>query len=427
MKFRKIFRKFACSALLFAVIAASAAAQNVGSANPRQEKLLNGLKLLMWSDARSDKVSVKVRIHSGSAFDPQGKEGLMKLLAENIFPAPEARDFFREDLGGSLEIISNYDYIQITATAAPDQFLTMLETVSRAVSNPAIDKETTSKLRAEQVERVKQLEKDPAYVADMASAKRLLGTFPYGRPANGTTDSLARIDFADLIDVKQRFLTADNATVSIFGNFDSNLAYRAARRYFGSWLKADKKTPSTFRQPDPPEAATLLIASPVPGNFEIRYIARGYSRNDKDFPASLVLAKIIEQRIRAKTPADYRSGINVRSEGHVLPGIVLIGMSGVAAASNQGKIEANDLVSAAIQTKITDAEFNSAKAALAEEWNRRDTVDRWLDLDTFKTVSLNAEQQTVSNLSVADVQRAADALSKLPVAVVVVNTPKEAN
>jgi predicted Zn-dependent peptidase len=380
----------------------------------------------MWSDAKASTVSVKVRIHSGSAFDPQGKEGAIKLLAENIFPTPESRDFFKEDLGGSLEVISGYDYVQINAAATPDQFLTMLETVSRAVSNPAIDKETTAKLRTAQVGRVKELEKDPAYVADMAAAKRLLGTFPYGRATNGTTDSLVRIDFADLIDLKQRFLTADNATVAISGNFDSALAYRAARRYFGSWLKADKKTPSTFRQPDPPEAAAQLIVSPVPGNFEIRYVARGYSRNDRDFPASIVLAKIIEQRIKAKTPADYRAGIRVRSEGHVLPGIILIGMSGVAATSD-GKIDANEVVHAAIETKISEAEFNSAKTAFAEEWGRREMVDRWLDIDTFKTVALEAEGQTVSALNVGDVQRAADALSKQPVAVVVVNTPKEAN
>jgi hypothetical protein len=54
-----------------------------------------------------NKVTLKVRIHSGSSFDPQGREGVMKILAENIFPTPESRDFFKDDLGGSLEIVSN--------------------------------------------------------------------------------------------------------------------------------------------------------------------------------------------------------------------------------------------------------------------------------------------------------------------------------
>lgn len=424
MKIKQILPGISLISLLLPVLVVTAAAQ---TGAPRTEKLLNGMKLLMWRDTKADKVILKVRIHSGSSFDPQGKEGVMKLLAENIFPTPESRDFFKEDLGGSLDVVSNYDYIQITASSSPDQFLTLLETVSGAISNPSIDKETTAKLRSEQIARIKQLEKDPAYVADMASAKRLLGTFPYGRPSDGTTDSLARIDFADLIDAKQRFLTADNATVALYGNFDSDLGYRAARRYFGTWLKSDKKIPSTFRQPDPPPTATQILVSPVPGNFEVRYIARGYSLNDKDFAASNVLAWIIENRIRGKIPAEYRSGIRVRSEGRVLPGFILIGMSGTASASTESKIDANDLVAAAIQTKITDAEFAPAKAAFAAEWNKRDSIDRWLDIDTYKTVALDTQRQTIETLSLGDVQRAADALSKQPVAVVVMTTPKEAN
>ena len=69
--------------LLITLTAASAFSQ---SPSPREEKLLNGLKLIMFDAPASDKVTLKVRIHAGSAFDPQGKEGLMKLLAANIFP-----------------------------------------------------------------------------------------------------------------------------------------------------------------------------------------------------------------------------------------------------------------------------------------------------------------------------------------------------
>src|SRR4051794_6990253 len=46
-------------------------AQKASIRDPKQEKLLNGLKVLMWSDPSADKVAVKIRVHSGSAFDPQ--------------------------------------------------------------------------------------------------------------------------------------------------------------------------------------------------------------------------------------------------------------------------------------------------------------------------------------------------------------------
>ncbi len=431
MKNRKLFTKIVFIGLIVLLVVSLLApaifSQVPDLRKPRQETLLNGLKLLMWSDRSAPKVVMKVRIHSGSAFDPQGREGVMKMLMDNIFPNAETREFFAEDLGGSLDIVSNYDYIQISATATPDQFLNMVETVATALSNPTIDKEATAKLRTALLAKVSELEKDPAYVADQAAAKRLFGTFPYGRPEHGTAASVQKIDFADLLDAKQRFLTADNATVAVSGNFDPAFAYRAIRRTFGGWQKSDKRVPSTFAQPAPPETVLQMLESPAADKFEIRYIARGYSRNDKDFPASIVLARILEERIKAKTPAGYRPGVRVRSEGHILPGAIVFGMSGAETAANEPKIDANDLVLQAISTKITDAEFNAAKGAFAAEWNGRDMAERWFDIDTFKTVPVNAEQQTVTSLSLADVQRAADALAKQPVATVVLTKAKEGN
>src|SRR5690349_15573603 len=88
--------------LLLSLIAPAVFPQRTDIRSPRQETLLNGLKVIMFSDPKSDKVSLKLRINSGSAFDPQGKEGVMKLLSDNIFPSDEARNLFAEDLGGSL-------------------------------------------------------------------------------------------------------------------------------------------------------------------------------------------------------------------------------------------------------------------------------------------------------------------------------------
>src|SRR4051812_4102050 len=165
--------------------------QNINAA-PKEEKLLNGLMLLMFDVPAGDKVTLKVRIHAGSAFDPQGKEGLMKLLAANVFPDPEAKEYFAEQLGGSLEIDANYDYIQINATARPDRLVSMIETVAGAIVNMQNDKETTARLQANQLKKVSELSTDASYLADQAAASRLLGTFPYGRPEEGTPASLEK-------------------------------------------------------------------------------------------------------------------------------------------------------------------------------------------------------------------------------------------
>jgi zinc protease len=388
---------------------------------PKQEKLLNGLKVLMWPDAKADKVYVTIRVHSGAAFDPQGKEGLMKMLAANFFPLASAGEFFTEDLGGSLDIDTTYDYIQLDASAQPESLLTLMETLASAVSNPPIDKETTDRLKARLLEDAIKRSECPSCVADDAVAARLFGTFPYGRPIGGTQGSIKKIEYADLIGAKQRFLTADNSTIVIAGNFDRALTMRALRRYFGSWLKSDRRVPSTFTQPETPPAGLLTIPSPQPGVAELRFALRGVARSDKDLAASMVFAKVLENRLRSRVPAGHSDDVFVRSEPHTLPGIISIGFKAEKASGE--KHEANDLIAKALADPVTDAELQSARTAIKTVWSARPAQDAWLDADTYQIANLEADRRIPDAVTLAEVNALAGRLRQQPIAAVLVNTP----
>ena len=391
---------FALSILIPVILTTAAPAQKPGSQVPRQEKLLNGLKLLMWNDPSAPDVRVSIRIHAGSSFDPQGKEGVMRLLANSVFPTAASREFFKEDLGGTLEIISNYDYIQLNGTAKASEFLTLLETLSQAVANPTIDKETIAALKKAQLEELTVLSKDPVYVADQAAAKRLYGSFPYGRPQLGTVESLERIDFADLLFAKERFLSADNATVAISGNFNSDLGFRAARRYLGAWLKSDKRVPSTFRQPDDPDTKPLEISVPESSAVLSRRLRRGVARNDKDYFAAEVLSRLLSTRLGEK------SGLMVANDAFVLPGAIVV------RSSSTGPVE--------WPRSFTEDEVARVRTAVQSEYEKRSLADRWLDADTYKLTSVADDAATLQNIRLADVQRVADRLSKNPEVTVIV-------
>jgi len=440
MKNRFYFKKIFILLTLAAFAASSGYAQSQNLSNPRQEKLLNGLKILMWNDAQANVVSVKIRVHSGSAFDPQGKEGVMQLLADNIFPSESVKEFFTDDLGGSLEIITNHDYIQINATAKSEEFITMIETLANAVSKPTIDKETTAKLRSVRLEKLKELEKNPAHVADQAVAKRLLGTFPYGRPVTGTVESLQKIDFADLIFAKDRFFTADNATIAVTGNFKPDLAFRAVRRYFSAWIKSDKRVPSTFKQPDEPDIKPFGVKIPTVGNSEVRYALRGLARNDADFAASKILSKILLIRLRNFAPGDHASNFTVRQDEHILPGSLIFGYTskqspvvamtaGESFGSDKRPVNLpNNPVSAILSQQVGQEEFIKAKAEVLSEIKTKSVEDWWLDVDTFRLVSVANELQSFDTATPTDVQRVADKLSKNPVVLVsVIQTGEDAN
>lgn len=423
---KKLFQKIVLIVLailvLFALIAPAIFGQ---TGQPRQEKLLNGLKVLMWPDTTSDKVSVRLRIHSGSAFDPQGKEGLMQMLADSFFPSEAAREYFTDDLGGSLDITSGYDYIEISASSKPSEYLSMLETIASVVANPPVDKETTTKLKAVQLQSIAKSEADPAYVADHAVIKRMFGTFPYGRSRLGTTESISKIEYADLVDAKSRFLTADNATLAISGNFPRAQARTAVSRYFGAWLKSDKKVPSTFRQPDEPPTDTLILKWPKPDVEIARVAYRGFARGDKELPAALVFFSIVSDRLEAHLREQNTPEAFAQLRYNVLPGIVIIGFSveGTDYGIGKGKKPATDLVVKAISGPVTEKEFQYVRTKYVEFVAKMDPVLWWLDADTYKIADPQTDARTFANPTITEVRAFGDKVSKLrPVSVFVTSS-----
>ena len=427
---RKHFNGFASACLIILTVCAAASfsfAQANASAVPRQEKLLNGLKILLWQNQNTDKVTVKLRVHSGAAFDPRGKEGTMALLADALFPNESQRDYFRDDLGGSLEVESNYDYLQISATGDADKILTILEAFAAAVTKPTLDADTTAQVKTARLAKIRELEKNPAYVADLAVVKRLFGDYPYGRSADGTTESLAKIDFADLIFARQRFLTADNATVAVSGDIKYDSVLKAVRQLFGGWTKADKKIPATFAQPSAPDTKELSIASPDSeyGYRDTATIAVG--RGDKDFYAMKVLAEIrrtqlclFDETKRGKSSFDaylLRGVYTVRSK-------FLLNQPPQLPAPYSGPCALVLVVDGkSVYPPILKNDFETAKNKVIAESNQKtqspvDSMNLWLDVDTYKLVSVKDEMQRLNNLSIGDVNQSAAKLQQSPSATV---------
>ena len=392
---------------------------------PRKDSLLNGLKVFMFPDTSSDKVMVRIRVNSGAAFDPQGKEGLMAVLADNFFPTDAAKEYFRDELNGSLQVRCTYDYIEVAASAKADSFIPMMETLSNGITATVVDKDTTAKLKSDRIAKIKGLEADPSYVADNAAAKRLFGTFPYGRPVLGTVDSVGKIEAGDLSVAKDRFLTADNTMMTISGNFQPQQAMVVVKRLFGGWLKSNSRIPATFRQPDAPLPALLTVSSPVGTEFAIRIALRGTARSAADMAAADVYARIIETRLKARVPAEEAKSVFVRSNASVLPGSIVIGLSGTKNETGpaNGKIEINDLLPKVFSDAITDAEFASARAAAAADWSKRAPEEFWLDADTYGT-DPKSDRAAFDNVTIAKVRDFAAWASRQPIAMVLVNTPK---
>src|SRR5215471_2855197 len=89
-----IYTRVAPLLLAAAVALGYAHAQSVPP--PDREGLLNGLTILYGNPPGDPNVLLKLRVHSGAAFDLAGKGGTMALLADAMFPESSTREYVAE-------------------------------------------------------------------------------------------------------------------------------------------------------------------------------------------------------------------------------------------------------------------------------------------------------------------------------------------
>ena len=371
---------------------------------------------MFWPTPGSQDVVVKLRIHSGSAFDLAGKAGEMALIGDILFPDEATVDFFTEQMGGKLNVAVNYDSLTITMVGKAEQLDNILEVLRNGILATQLSPELVTRVRESRIKILRDTAVSPAIVADRAVAARLFGDFPYGRPSGGSPEDLARVDRADLMLARERFLNSNNATLAIVGGVNKSRTMRVLKQLLGPWRKSEQLVPSTFRAAKVPDPRALIVSVPS-SSAEIRLAMRGVSRADRDYYAAAVLAKVVQDRWQSIAPELITKPVFARSESYQLPGIFVMGTT-VSTQMVVGSVaSAKKVIDSLITSPITDTELDRAKREAITELTSttskiENVPDSWLDMDTYRISAYQDPVASMQSVSALDVQRVASRLFK---------------
>ena len=383
---------------------------------PEREQLLNGLRLLVWSQPNSPELLVKLRLNSGAAFDLAGKSGQMALLGDLLFPDAATVDYFTDELGGKLDVSVNYDSLTITLVGKASELEQVISVLRNALLSTQFAPEVVTRIRGARIKTLRELTVSPGMVADRAIASRLFDDFPYGRLAGGSPEDLARVDRADLMLAHERFFTSNNATLAIVGGVTKARAFRTVRQLLGPWRKSEKLIPTTFTQPKSPDPRTLIVNVPGP-TAEVRLAVRGLARAHTDFPTSLVMARLAQHRWQAMAPELANQPVFARSDAYVLPGAFVMGAAVSTEKAVDALANARKVIESLISTPATAAELERAKAEVLNELvtvsSKTEALpDPWLDADTYRLSGIQDQPSLVKGVTAADIQRVATRVFK---------------
>ncbi|MDT7541813.1 MAG: zinc protease [Acidobacteriota bacterium] len=379
---------------------------------PRREHLLNGLRVLLSQRPGDAKVWMRLRVHSGAAFDLANKEGTMALLSDALFPDPSTRQYVTEELGGQLDVHTTYDDIEITVGGNASEFDRMAELLRNALLQMRLTPEDVQRMKDARLKALDPSTQTTAQLADRAVRARLFGAHPYGRSVEGTIDSLARINRGDLMFARERFLNPNNSTLVVVGNFDPQRAMRTFRQFFGPWRKSETIAPATFRQPEAPDARALIVAA-APGTREtqVRVAARGVARSDRDRAAATLLTIVARERWRASLKDASIANVSVVHESNAVSGLFLMRatapVTAAASALESARAALRSFASKPVGNDELDRamrEFNASDST--QHANEFPFVNVWLDSITYG-YDASTDERAANSVTAADLQRVA--------------------
>lgn len=239
--------------------------------------LPNGLQVLAAPSSAADLVTVDVWVGAGTRRETDADRGAAHFIEHLIFKGTPTRspgqiDAAIEDLGGSLNAATSYDWAHFYVTVGASDALAALTVVADAVMHASLRQADMDTERSVILsERARQLA-SPATRTTEAATALLFPDHPYGRPLLGTPQGIVGMTRAQVQDFYKANYVPGNVTLVLSGNISAQAAQDMAQKAFGAWPAAPVPAGSLPAAP----ALTQMRAATLSGGPGRAYLTLGW-------------------------------------------------------------------------------------------------------------------------------------------------------
>jgi len=255
-----------------------------------------GIEVWLVRDPAVPVVAVEFAMLGSAAQDPADKPGVANMVASTI-----------DEGAGSLDASAFHDKverkaIELSFRAGRDYFRGTMRTLKEnrdegfdclrlSLNEPRFDPESVERIRAQLVSRVQRESMNPNDMANRHWWATAFPGHPYGRPVEGTVDSLSRITIDDLKFFTRHIMARDNLKIAVVGDIDAETAGKLIDRTFGNLPTKAELTPVPAIVPQG-LGRKIVIKLDVP-QAVVNFGAPGITRSDPDFMAAYIVNHIL--------------------------------------------------------------------------------------------------------------------------------------
>ncbi|MEO5376645.1 MAG: insulinase family protein [Magnetococcus sp. DMHC-6] len=288
---------FAMRVLLFIFFSYCGTALAAPGTAPQHFLTPEGMTVILLESHANPMVEVRLTLLGGSAQDPIGKEGLAALTAWMFNEGGGELDTvaFREKLdfyGISLSSEANRETQEVHMTTLTTYLDKAWSLMADALLRPRFDATDFARAQADTLATLLKNKERPDVQANQAMMATIYGSHPYGRPEEGTPESVKNVRLEDLKWFHNQAFRSSNMVLAVAGDIHMERLKGLVRGF----LSGLPKDPGYFTWPASAkvggQGAQNYVRMDIP-QTDLRLGLVGIDRQDPDYYAAIVLNHIL--------------------------------------------------------------------------------------------------------------------------------------
>jgi zinc protease len=255
-----------------------------------------GIEAWFVQDSTVPLIAMEYAFGGGATQAPPDKPGVGNLVASLIDEGSGDLDSktFHERLDRraiELSFTSTRDYFRGSLRMLKDNRDEAFDLLRMSITSPHFDPADVERIRAQVISGLRRDTTNPTSLAGRKFLEIAFGDHPYGRQANGTLESVPKIDIADLKDYFRRVLAKDTLKIAVVGDVDpATLGALLDKTFGGLPAKASLTPVPDVVAAKPPQRAFIPLDVP---QTVVTFGSPGVMRHDPNFMAAYVVNHIL--------------------------------------------------------------------------------------------------------------------------------------
>ena len=268
-----------------------------------------GIKAWLVEDHSNPVIALNVRFTLGSADDPAGKPGAVRLLAATIDEgagelSSTAFQAALKDQSISLGFRAGLDATRASLMTLTDTSADAFRLFRLALTQPRFDAEPVQRIRQQLLAAAQRQDQDPSRQASRLWWRAAFPDHPYGRPRDGTVSGLGAVTTGDLRTLHTGGLTRDGLTVSAVGDITPARLAAVLDDLFGA-LPAKRKLPPVASAPPRAAGQVYVMTEKIP-QAQVVFGHAGIDTADPDWFGAAILMEIMSGGFGSRLMTEVR-------------------------------------------------------------------------------------------------------------------------